>query len=174
MPFAFVQFTRDAEAQEALDKGKGALVFGRPCRTEMVKANRTFVIQKKTGPPITVDEAERALLAFGQLSKCELLHPQLREPLGYPPTVLVEFSMFDATRDLHTVSAPGSLTYDCVSSLSASSVPLSTSLSSICPSLYTSAFLPILSSHYAGCPIPCSYATNPLPLRPFATTLFTA
>lgn len=106
MPFAFVQFTSDAEAQDALDKGKGALIFGRPCRTEMVKANRTFIIQKKTGTPITIDEAEKVLVAFGQLSKCELLHPQLRDTLGYSATVLVEFSMFDATRDLHTVSIP--------------------------------------------------------------------
>ncbi|KAJ4386642.1 hypothetical protein N0V93_009540 [Gnomoniopsis smithogilvyi] len=102
MPFAFVQFTSDAEAQDALEKGRGALIFGRPCRTEMVKANRTFIIQKKSGTPITIEEAERVLLAFGKLSKCELLHPQLRDTLGYSPTILVEFSMFDATRDLHT------------------------------------------------------------------------
>lgn len=111
MPFAFVQFTSDQEAQEALEKGKGAMIHGRPCRTEMVKANRTFVIQKKTGSPITIDEAEKVLLPFGSLTKCELLHPQLREPLGFPPTVLVEFSMFDATRDLHTVSSSFLLSY---------------------------------------------------------------
>lgn len=106
MPFAFVQFTSDKEALEALDQGKGAMIFGRPCRTEMVKANRTFVIQKKTGGLITIDEAEKALLPFGSLNKCETLHPQLREPLNMPPSVLVEFSMFDATRDLHQVSPP--------------------------------------------------------------------
>lgn len=104
MPFAFVQFTSDSEAQDALEKGRGALIFGRPCRTEMVKANRTFVVQKKSGASISIDEAEKLLVPFGQLSKCEVLHPQLRDSLGYSPTVLVEFSMFDATRDLHTVS----------------------------------------------------------------------
>lgn len=102
MPFAFVQFTSNEEARDALEKGKGAMICGRQCRTEMVKANRTFVIQKKSGNPITVEEARQVLLPFGSLSKCELLHPQLREPLNYPPTVLIEFSMFDATRDLHT------------------------------------------------------------------------
>lgn len=106
MPFAFVQFTSDEEALAALDKGKGAMVFGRPCRTEMVKANRTFIIQKKNGAPITTAEAEKALLPFGSMNKCEIMHPQLREPLHLPPTVLVEFSMFDATRDLHQVSLP--------------------------------------------------------------------
>lgn len=111
MPFAFVQFTSDEEAQDALEKGKGAMIHGRPCRTEMVKANRTFVIQRKTGGPITIDEAEKVLLPYGSLSKCELLHPQLREPLGFPPTVLVEFSMFDATRDLHTVRSEPSFDY---------------------------------------------------------------
>lgn len=145
MPFAFVQFTSDAEAQEALDRGKGALIFGRPCRTEMVKANRTFVVQKKTGSPITIDEAERVLLAFGQLSKCELLHPQLRDPLGYPPTILVEFSMFDATRDLHTVSA----------------------LPQCCPS-FTSPCLVRASHGY-----PLFFCANP-PCRPSATTPSTA
>lgn len=102
MPFAFVQFTSDEEARSALESGKGAIIHGRPCRTEMVKANRTFIVQKKSGTPITVEEAQNTLLPYGSLSKCELLHPQLREPLGFPPTVLVEFSMFDATRDLHT------------------------------------------------------------------------
>lgn len=102
MPFAFVQFTSDEEARNALENGKGAIICGRPCRTEMVKANRTFIVQKKSGTPITVEEAQSTLLPYGSLSKCELLHPQLREPLGFPPTVLVEFSMFDATRDLHT------------------------------------------------------------------------
>lgn len=106
MPFAFVQFTSDEEAMEALEKGKGAVIHGRPCRTEMVKANRTFIIQKKNCSPINIDEAEKALLPFGSMNKCEVLHPQLRDPLGFPPTVLVEFSMFDATRDLHTVSHP--------------------------------------------------------------------
>lgn len=104
MPFAFVQFTSDEEALDALDRGKGAMIFGRPCRTEMVKANRTFIIQKKSGAPISIDEAEKALLPFGSMSKIEIMHPQLREPLRLPPTVLVEFSMFDATRDLHQVS----------------------------------------------------------------------
>ncbi|KAK2600985.1 hypothetical protein N8I77_010473 [Diaporthe amygdali] len=102
MPFAFVQFTSDEEARSALESGKGAIIYGRPCRTEMVKANRTFIVQKKSGAPITVDEVTNTLLPYGSLSKCELLSPQLREPLGFPPTVLVEFSMFDATRDLHT------------------------------------------------------------------------
>ncbi|KAI3398613.1 hypothetical protein diail_8961 [Diaporthe ilicicola] len=102
MPFAFVQFTSDNEARSALENGKGAIICGRPCRTEMVKANRTFIIQKKSGTPITVEEAQDTLMPYGSLSKCEILHPQLREPLGFPPTVLVEFSMFDATRDLHT------------------------------------------------------------------------
>lgn len=102
MPFAFVQFTSDQEARDALEKGKGAMICGRSCRTEMVKANRTFIIQKKSGSPITVREAQQVLLPYGSLSKCELLHPQLREPLNFPPTVLIEFSMFDATRDLHT------------------------------------------------------------------------
>jgi polyadenylate-binding protein len=102
MPFAFVQFTSDEEAKNALENGKGAIICGRPCRTEMVKANRTFIIQKKSGAHITAAEAKNTLRAYGSLNKCEVLHPQLREPLGFPSTVLVEFSMFDATRDLHT------------------------------------------------------------------------
>jgi len=30
----------DKEAKLAVEKGKGIMIFGRPCRTEMVKANR--------------------------------------------------------------------------------------------------------------------------------------
>jgi len=31
----------DADANVAVDEGKGIMILGRPCRTEMVKANRT-------------------------------------------------------------------------------------------------------------------------------------
>lgn len=106
MPFAFVQYTTDAEARLALEHGKGAQILGRACRTEPVKANRTYVIQRKDGQAITTGEAQRALQPYGSLAKCEHLHAQLREPLNYPPTVLVEFAMFDANRDLQSVSFP--------------------------------------------------------------------
>ena len=57
MPYAFAQYTvscltifsllhtsnikqNDDDAKVAIDEGRGIMILGRPCRTEMVKANR--------------------------------------------------------------------------------------------------------------------------------------
>ncbi|KAK0609341.1 hypothetical protein B0T17DRAFT_501626 [Bombardia bombarda] len=104
MPFAFCQFTRNEDANIAMEQGKGTMILGRPCRTEMVKANRSFVIYKRHGGDITVDEARLIMGPYGELSKCELLHTQVQEALGISPAVLAVFQKFDPTRDLNAVS----------------------------------------------------------------------
>lgn len=104
--------------------GKGTLIFGRACRTEMVKANRvsllsyrwgrrgrrgtnasagTFIIYKRAGGVISMDKAREILQPFGPMNKIDFLHPQLQSMLGLPITVVVEFTMFDPARDLNTV-----------------------------------------------------------------------
>lgn len=104
MPFAFIQYIDESDARNALDQARGAVICGRSCRTEMVKANRTFIIMRKHGASITVVEARGVLSAFGDLSRAEMMHPTLRDSLGYPATVLVEFVRFDPDRDLYSVS----------------------------------------------------------------------
>ncbi|KAI1652583.1 hypothetical protein F4813DRAFT_400919 [Daldinia decipiens] len=100
MPFAFCQYTKDEDAHNAVTQGRGILIEGRPCRTEMVKANRSFVIYNALGDDVTLDEARIHLSGFGPFSKCEELHPQIQEAMRIKGGVLVEFTNFDPSRDV--------------------------------------------------------------------------
>ncbi|KAI1771631.1 hypothetical protein F4818DRAFT_444958 [Hypoxylon cercidicola] len=100
MPFAFCQFTKDEHALEAVTKGKGSLVDGRPCRCEMVKANRTFVLYSVVYDVVGTDEARALLASFGPVAKCEALQPEAQEAMGAKGGVLVEFTKFDPNRDV--------------------------------------------------------------------------
>ncbi|KAI0112859.1 hypothetical protein F4814DRAFT_449311 [Daldinia grandis] len=100
MPFAFCQYTKDEDAHNAVTQGRGILIEGRPCRTEMVKANRSFVIYNVLGDDVTLDEARIHLSGFGPFSKCEELHPQIQEAMQIKGGVLVEFTNFDPSRDV--------------------------------------------------------------------------
>ncbi|KAK3396100.1 hypothetical protein B0T20DRAFT_394650 [Sordaria brevicollis] len=100
MPFAFCQYTDDAHAQEAVTNGKGIMILGRPCRTEMVKANRTYAIYRRDQEHMTVHQAFRMLEPYGELSKCYLLSAETQEELNLPTTVIAAFKVFDPTRDM--------------------------------------------------------------------------
>ncbi|KAI1472288.1 uncharacterized protein F4812DRAFT_454103 [Daldinia caldariorum] len=100
MPFAFCQFTKDEDAHNAVTQGRGILIEGRPCRTEMVKANRSFVIFNVLGDEVTLEDARVHLSGFGPFSKCEALHPQIQEAMRIKGGVLVEFTNFDPGRDV--------------------------------------------------------------------------
>ncbi|KAL7621232.1 hypothetical protein AAE478_008549 [Parahypoxylon ruwenzoriense] len=100
MPFAFCQFTKNEDAHTAMIQGKGTLIEGRPCRTEMVKANRSFVVFDVCGRDVSVEDARTLMASFGPLNKSEVLHPQIQEAMGVQGGVLVEFTTFDPTRDV--------------------------------------------------------------------------
>ncbi|KAI1475053.1 hypothetical protein K445DRAFT_65725 [Daldinia sp. EC12] len=106
MPFAFCQYTKDEDAHNAVTQGRGTLIEGRPCRTEMVKANRSFVIFNVLGDDVTLEEARVHLSGFGPFSKCEVLHPQIQEAMRIKGGVLVEFTNFDPGRDVISVCKP--------------------------------------------------------------------
>ncbi|KAJ4399364.1 hypothetical protein N0V85_006042 [Neurospora sp. IMI 360204] len=104
MPFAFCQYTNEDHAKDAVINGKGIMILGRPCRTEMVKANRTYAINRRDHRDMTIDQATRVLAAHGELSKCYLLPAEHQQELSLPPTVIAEFTVFDPTRDMGMVS----------------------------------------------------------------------
>lgn len=64
----------------------------------------TFIVHKRYGGEITVDEARSLLEPYGPINKAEFLHTQLQEMLGLPLTVIAEFALYDPGRDLQTVS----------------------------------------------------------------------
>ncbi|KAH6855250.1 hypothetical protein B0I37DRAFT_423457 [Chaetomium sp. MPI-CAGE-AT-0009] len=102
MPYAFAQYTNDDDAKVAIEEGRGIMILGRPCRTEMVKANRTFVIYSRNGDEVTTDIAREILEPYGEISKCEPLTAQMSVAMNIPPAILVEFAKFDPKRDLNT------------------------------------------------------------------------
>lgn len=71
----------------------------------MISHEGTFIVFKRRRGAVTVDEVRSLLEPFGSLNKCEYLNQQLREMLGLPMTVIVEFAMFDPGRDLNAVSS---------------------------------------------------------------------
>ncbi|KAI1370722.1 hypothetical protein F4677DRAFT_457660 [Hypoxylon crocopeplum] len=100
MPFAFCQYTKDEDAHTAMLNGKGTLIEGRACRTEMVKANRSFIMYNVHGRDIDINDAESQMSDFGPISRCEILHPQIQEAMGVRGGVLVEYDNFDPARDV--------------------------------------------------------------------------
>ncbi|KAL2758415.1 hypothetical protein ACRALDRAFT_1068749 [Sodiomyces alcalophilus JCM 7366] len=103
MPFAFCQFTTFEDAQRALVNGKGIEIFGRPCRTERVRANLLgdFYVYRRDNQDTSIEEARELLAPFGRISKAEILHAQTASLLGLSAAaVLVSFMVFDAKRDV--------------------------------------------------------------------------
>ncbi|KAI1493964.1 hypothetical protein F5X96DRAFT_685290 [Biscogniauxia mediterranea] len=100
MPFAFCQYTNSEHAEKAMRQGKGLLIEGRACRTEMVKANRSYVMFSTQGHEIEVEEAENQLSQFGPIEKCERLRPELQEVMNLPGAVFVQYQSFDPARDI--------------------------------------------------------------------------
>ncbi|KAI0838091.1 hypothetical protein F5Y06DRAFT_287564 [Hypoxylon sp. FL0890] len=100
MPFAFCQFTNEEDAHTAMTQARGTLIEGRPCRTEMVRANRSFVIYHVNGDDVTVDEARIQMAGFGQIETCEVLPPSVQDAMRIKAGVLVEYASFDPSRDV--------------------------------------------------------------------------
>ncbi|KAK0723761.1 hypothetical protein B0T21DRAFT_414130 [Apiosordaria backusii] len=104
MPFAFAQYTNEASAKEAIEKGRGMPILGRPCRTEMVKTNRSFIISKHDGSEILIDEARKIMETFGTVSSIEVVGDDLRQRMDLPSAVLVEYSSFSQVNPLNTAA----------------------------------------------------------------------
>ncbi|KAJ2990516.1 hypothetical protein NUW58_g2914 [Xylaria curta] len=100
MPFAFCQYTDSQHAQKAQKEGKGLLIEGRPCRTEMVKANRCYVIFNREGHQVNLAEARSHLLQFGEVARLEPLHEEAVRAMKLPGAVFVEYTHFDPGRDI--------------------------------------------------------------------------
>ncbi|KAK4682920.1 hypothetical protein QC764_120430 [Podospora pseudoanserina] len=98
LPFAFVQYTTEEEAKDAIERGRGVPIFGRPCRTEMVKSNRSFIIYKRDCSEILIDEAHKIMETFGTVSSIEVVDDDTCERMDLPSSVLVEYSSFNSKK----------------------------------------------------------------------------
>ncbi|OIW30803.1 hypothetical protein CONLIGDRAFT_290618 [Coniochaeta ligniaria NRRL 30616] len=102
MPFGFLQYTNDREAANAVTFGPGIPIFGRGCRVEMAKGNRTYIVLHNDRSDITVDEVMGVVADHGPVSLIENLSSDLAEILKVRPesAVFVEFAQFDPDRDI--------------------------------------------------------------------------
>ncbi|KAK1641315.1 hypothetical protein BDP81DRAFT_458146 [Colletotrichum phormii] len=100
MPYAFVQFHSKQDAEEARIQGRGSLILGRPCRTETVRANRTYIIYRHDRVDMTIEEAQELLTPFGALDRINLMDKEIQEKLGLPVTVRVQFAVHDPSQQV--------------------------------------------------------------------------
>ncbi|KAI0391703.1 hypothetical protein F5Y17DRAFT_460565 [Xylariaceae sp. FL0594] len=100
MPFAFCQFTKIEHAKRAQLEGKGLLVEGRACRTEMVRANRDFVMFHIREHQISLAEARGHLAQFGEIEELRLVSSEEANAMNVPGAVFVRYKHFDPARDI--------------------------------------------------------------------------
>ncbi|PHH82018.1 hypothetical protein CDD82_7274 [Ophiocordyceps australis] len=93
MPFAFCQYTNDIDAEKAMTMGKGTVILERPCRTEMARAQSSFIVYKTSGQRIRLSEARDLLHRLGDVAKVEYLHEGLRVSASLPQTVVVTYKI---------------------------------------------------------------------------------
>ncbi|KAL8734416.1 MAG: hypothetical protein Q9181_003219 [Wetmoreana brouardii] len=99
MPFAFCQYEQVRDAQRAITMGRGLLIDGRPCRTEVAKVNRSLYLSKITGGSISEDEAREVLGRFGAIEKLWYCSDTDKEMFRLPEGVWVMFAFFQDCRD---------------------------------------------------------------------------
>ncbi|CEJ91378.1 hypothetical protein VHEMI07096 [[Torrubiella] hemipterigena] len=100
MPFAFCQFTNEYDAQEAERLGKGVVILGRPCRTEMVRAHTSFIIYQVSGRRTSAEEAVALLGVLGEVARADVLPNTVASQYGIANGILVTYKMYDPTREV--------------------------------------------------------------------------
>ncbi|KAK8099360.1 uncharacterized protein PG998_012601 [Apiospora kogelbergensis] len=100
MPYAFCQYTNDQDASNAMARGAGKEFLGRPCRIEMVRANRTFILRNYVGGDVSINEARQILEQFGPIGRVEEITAETAYANGIRQGVMVEFKNYDPDRDV--------------------------------------------------------------------------
>ncbi|KAL8991495.1 MAG: hypothetical protein Q9177_000119 [Variospora cf. flavescens] len=99
MPFAFVQYEHASDAQRAITMGRGLIIEGRACRTEVAKVNRSLYLSKIAGGEIAEAEARQALAPYGAIEKLWYCSQTDKEMFRLPEGVWVMFAFFQDCRD---------------------------------------------------------------------------
>ncbi|KAF4461361.1 RNA-binding [Fusarium albosuccineum] len=100
MPFAFCQFTKPFHADRALAEGRGLEILGRPCRTEKCNGNLVYIVCRRNRRAVQHEEARTLLEPYGVIAWIKDLDRAIQVRLKLPPSVLVQYEMFDARRDV--------------------------------------------------------------------------
>ncbi|KAH0497173.1 hypothetical protein TgHK011_004502 [Trichoderma gracile] len=100
MPFAFCQFTCDADAENAAHHGNGAVILGRPCRVEKATAHSCYVVYKLSGAETTRQEAIDLLGSLGAIAKVHPLDLNSQKTDKFPPAMVVHYKRYDSSRSV--------------------------------------------------------------------------
>ncbi|KAL8942421.1 MAG: hypothetical protein Q9216_001685 [Gyalolechia sp. 2 TL-2023] len=79
--------------------GRGLVIDGRPCRTEVAKVNRSLYLSKITGGHIPEEEARQILARFGEIEKLWYCSQTDKEMFRLPEGVWVMFAFYQDCRD---------------------------------------------------------------------------
>lgn len=63
-----------------------------------------FAVSKRSGEPISEEEARRLLRPLGQLSEITPLDYETQRKFNLPPSIRIQFTLFDSGRDPVRVS----------------------------------------------------------------------
>ncbi|RSL52085.1 hypothetical protein CEP54_011079 [Fusarium duplospermum] len=100
MPFGFAQYTKPADAENALAHLRGVEILGRPVRVERCNANLVFLVLRRDGSKVHHEEARSLLAPFGHIAKVEEIDTAIQGRLGFRNAVRVHFQMFDPQRNV--------------------------------------------------------------------------
>ncbi|KAL7790739.1 hypothetical protein V8C37DRAFT_417321 [Trichoderma ceciliae] len=100
MPFAFCQFTCDADAESAGKYGNGAVILGRPCRVEKATAHSCFIVYKLSGAETSRQEAIDLLGILGPVARVYPLDPDSQKTGKLPPAMVVHYKRYDSSRSV--------------------------------------------------------------------------
>ncbi|KAF4333002.1 meiotic activator RIM4 [Fusarium beomiforme] len=100
MPMAFVQYTQIMHADVAVHKARGNIIHGRPIRVEKCGGNLAYIIFRKNTRPVHFDEARSIFSPYGPIEKIEVLDHHAQTQLDVPSSLLVQYSRFDAKREV--------------------------------------------------------------------------
>ncbi|KAK0729659.1 hypothetical protein B0H67DRAFT_547766 [Lasiosphaeris hirsuta] len=100
LPYAFAQYIDPENAQAALIGGNGVTILGRKCRTEMAKSRTFYVVYRRDGGDLTIEEVEDMVRPYAAIN-CRMLEDQVRDELGISAAVKVEFDVFDPTLNIN-------------------------------------------------------------------------
>ncbi|CAM1501663.1 Fc.00g036470.m01.CDS01 [Cosmosporella sp. VM-42] len=100
MPLAFLQYTNEEDARRAAEEGRGLMILGRSCRTEMCNGSVSYIIYKQSGEVVLPEEAERVFRPYGRIAKIEEASMDLCTRLELPQALIVAYTMYDAKRDV--------------------------------------------------------------------------
>ncbi|KAF2105057.1 hypothetical protein NA57DRAFT_71253 [Rhizodiscina lignyota] len=99
IPCAFVQYRDEQIAEFALRAARGAVVIGRPCRTEFARAPRSLYVTRRDGQVPSQEEIMELLSPYGAVQEVVMPTPTDLENNNLPPGGWGRFEIYGNCRD---------------------------------------------------------------------------